>query len=35
MWQSKMWNRQEEALRMFTIVDGVFLVVVQRDPAPD
>ncbi len=35
MWQSKMWNRQEEAFRMFTIVGIVFLVVVQREPTPD
>ena len=32
MWQSKMWNGQEEAFRMFTIVGVVFLVVVQREP---
>ncbi len=35
MWQSKIWNGQEEAFRMFTIVGVVFLVVVQREPAPD
>jgi predicted small integral membrane protein len=35
MWQSKMWNGQEEAFRMFTIVGVVFLVVVQREPSPD
>ena len=35
MWQSKMWNGQEEAFRMFTIVGVVFLVVVQREPTPD
>jgi predicted small integral membrane protein len=35
MWQSKIWNGQEEAFRMFTIVGVVFLVVVQRDPTPD
>ena len=35
MWQSKMWNGQEEAFRMFTIVGMVFLVVVQREPTPD
>jgi predicted small integral membrane protein len=35
MWQSKMWNGQEEAFRMFTIVGVVFLVVVQREPFPD
>ena len=34
MWQSKMWNGQEEAFRMFTIVGVVFLVVVQREPTP-
>ena len=35
MWQSKMWNGQEEAFRMFTIVGVVFLVVVQREPTAD
>ena len=35
MWQSKLWNGQEEAFRMFTIVGVVFLVVVQREPTPD
>src|ERR1700752_1050941 len=35
MWQSKMWNGQEEAFRMFTIVGVVFLVVLQREPTPD
>jgi predicted small integral membrane protein len=34
MWQSKMWNGQEEAFRMFTIVGVVFLIVVQREPIP-
>ena len=34
MWQSKMWNGQEEAFRMFTIVGVVLLVVVQREPTP-
>jgi predicted small integral membrane protein len=35
MWQSKIWNGQEEAFRMFMIVGVVFLVVVQREPTPD
>jgi predicted small integral membrane protein len=35
MWQWKMWNGQEEAFRMFTIVGVVFLVVVRREPTPD
>jgi predicted small integral membrane protein len=35
MWQSKMWNGQEEAFRMFTVVGVVFLVVVQGEPIPD
>ena len=35
MWQSQMWNGQEEAFRMFTVVGLVFLVVVQREPTPD
>jgi predicted small integral membrane protein len=35
MWQSHIWNGQEEAFRMFTIVGVVLLVVVQREPTPD
>jgi predicted small integral membrane protein len=35
MWQSKIWNGQEEAFRMFTIVGVVFLVLAQREPTPD
>jgi predicted small integral membrane protein len=35
MWQSQIWNGQEEAFRMFTIVGVVFLVVVQREPTSD
>jgi predicted small integral membrane protein len=35
MWQSKIWNGQEEAFRMFTVVGVVLLIVVQREPAPD
>jgi len=35
MWQSRIWNGQEEAFRMFTIVGVVFLVVVQSEPTPD
>jgi hypothetical protein len=35
MWQSKMWNGQEEAFRMFTILGMAFLVVVQREPTRD
>ena len=35
MWQSKIWNGLEEALRVFTFVSVVFLVVVQREPTPD
>lgn len=35
MWQSKLWNGQEEAFRMFAVVGVVFLVVVQREPTPD
>jgi predicted small integral membrane protein len=35
MWQSKIWNGQEEAFRMFTIVGVVFLVLVQAEPNPD
>ena len=35
MWQSKIWNGQEEAFRMFTIVGVVLLIVVQCEPTPD
>src|ERR1700694_5160131 len=35
MWQSQIWNGQEAAFRVFTIVVVVFLVVVQREPTPD
>jgi predicted small integral membrane protein len=34
MWQSRLWNGQEEAFRMFTIVGVVFLVVVQHEQTP-
>jgi len=35
MWQSKVWNGQEEAFRMFTIVGVVCVVVVHRETTPD
>ena len=35
MWQSQIWNGQEAAFRMFTIVGVVFLVVVPREPTPE
>jgi predicted small integral membrane protein len=35
MWQSRIWNGQEAAFRMFTIVGLVFLIVLQREPTPD
>jgi len=35
MWQSRIWNGQEAAFRMFTIVGVVFLVVLQREPTAD
>src|SRR6202047_2809298 len=35
MWQSQIWNGQEAAFRMFTVVGVVFLIVVQREPTPD
>ena len=35
MWQSRIWNGQEEAFRMFTIVGVVLLLVVQREPTSD
>lgn len=33
MWQSKNWNGQEAAFRMFTVVGIVLLLVAQREPA--
>jgi len=35
MWQSRIWNGQEAAFQMFTIVGVVLLVLVQREPNPD
>ncbi len=35
MWQSKIWNGQQEAFRMFTVVALIFLILVQREPLPD
>jgi predicted small integral membrane protein len=35
MWQSRIWNGQETAFRMFTIVGVVLLVLMQREPNPD
>lgn len=35
MWQSKLWNGQEAAFRMFTVVGVVLLVVVQREATTD
>ncbi len=32
MWQSKTWNGQEAAFRMFTVVGVVLLLLVQREP---
>jgi predicted small integral membrane protein len=32
MWQSKSWNGQDAAFRMFTVVGIVFLLVAQREP---
>lgn len=34
MWQSKTWNGQDAAFRMFTVIGVVLLIVVQPD-APD
>jgi len=31
MWQSKIWNGQEAAFRMFTVIGIVFIVLVQPD----
>ena len=33
MWQSKTWNGQEAAFRMFTVVGIVLLVLLQREPS--
>jgi len=33
MWQSKIWNGQEAAFRMFTVIGIVLLLVVQPDSA--
>ena len=33
MWQSKTWNGQEAAFRMFTVLGVVLLLLVQRDSA--
>ena len=33
MWQSKMWNGQDAAFRMFTVVGIVLLIVAQPDSA--
>lgn len=33
MWQSKTWNGQEAAFRMFTVIGVVLLLLVQRDSA--
>ena len=35
MWQSHVWNGQEAAFRMFTVVGVVLLVVMQREPTSD
>jgi predicted small integral membrane protein len=35
MWQSQLWNGQEAAFRMFTVVGVVLLVVLQREPTFD
>jgi predicted small integral membrane protein len=32
MWQSKTWNGQEAAFRMFTVIGIVLLLVTQPDP---
>jgi len=35
MWQSKMWNGQEEAFRMFTVIGIVLVYLVQPEKARD
>lgn len=32
MWQSRTWNGQEEAFRMFTVIGVVFLILMQPEP---
>ena len=32
MWQSKLWNGQDAAFRMFTVVGVILLFVVQQEP---
>jgi predicted small integral membrane protein len=32
MWQSKTWNGQEAAFRMFTVVALILLILIQPDP---
>jgi predicted small integral membrane protein len=31
MWQSRMWNGQEAAFRMFTVVGVILLIFLQPD----
>ena len=31
MWQSKMWNGQEKAFRMFTVIGVVLILLIQPD----
>jgi predicted small integral membrane protein len=31
MWQSKIWNGQEAAFRMFTVIGIIFLLLLQPD----
>jgi predicted small integral membrane protein len=35
MWQSRVWNGQEPAFRMFTIVALVLLILIQREADPN
>ena len=34
MWQSKTWNGQDAAFRMFTVIGVILLFVVQPEPEP-
>jgi predicted small integral membrane protein len=35
MWQSRLWNGQEEAFRMFAVVGVVMLILLQPERSPD
>jgi predicted small integral membrane protein len=35
MWQSKSWNGQDAAFRMFTVIGIIFLIIIQPDTAEE